>query len=130
MDRADGHGFQRVDFLADLHGAELGGKGGTGAANNDNGGNERTEFAGHGDGHGAGHKGHGAKALEFVGGLQREDQADEKGNERKDGESAHTHFHGLGNGALEANGLALKRADEGGPSGAAAYGRESSEIRQ
>src|ERR1700676_1627228 len=42
LHRIDGHGLEGVDFLADFHGAKFRGESGAGAADNDDGGDERS----------------------------------------------------------------------------------------
>jgi len=106
-------GVEGVDFLGNLHGADFGGEGGAGTADYDDGGDERAEFARHRDGDGGGNVADGAKAAELVSGLESEDQADKKGDEGEDGDSAHADVECLRDGALKANGFALKGSHEG-----------------
>src|SRR5258707_131309 len=72
-DGADGHGFESINFLGDFHSTDLGGKCGAGTADYNDGGDERAEFARHGDGNGGGDIADGAKAAELIGSLQSED---------------------------------------------------------
>ena len=52
MNRLERHGFKRVDFFIHLHGADLGGEGRPGAADDHDGGHQRAQFASDGDGDG------------------------------------------------------------------------------
>src|SRR5258707_7449324 len=72
-DGADGHVFESINFLGDFHSTDLGGKCGAGTADYNDGGDERAEFARHGDGNGGGDIADGAKAAELIGSLQSED---------------------------------------------------------
>lgn len=130
MDRADGHGFEGVDFLGDLHRAYFGGEGGTGTADYDDGGDERPEFARHGDGDSRRHVADGSKATELVSSLESEDQADKKSDEGEDGDSADADVERLRDGALKANGLALKGSYEGVVGGLATERGESADVGQ
>src|SRR5437868_3987035 len=127
---ADGHGFERVEFLSHLHRANFGGKRGAGATNDNDGGDQWAKFAGHGDSHRGGHVADGTKLAQLVGRLESENQANEKGDEGKNGKCAHTNFESLRDGALKTDGLALKRADEGVVRGATAKRGERADVSQ
>src|SRR5258705_14011472 len=106
MHRADGHGFEGVDFLGDLHGADLGGKGGAGTADHDDGGNQGPEFKRHRYRNGRGDVTESTQAAQLVSGLQSEDQTNEKGNEGEERDFVNTNDKRLREGELEANRLA------------------------
>jgi hypothetical protein len=55
------------------------------AAGENDGGDQRTHLAGHGDGDEVRHIDRGAELAQLGGGLQGQDKADEKGDERDDG---------------------------------------------
>src|SRR6267142_722369 len=104
MDRADGHGLERADF---------GGESGAGTADYYDCCDQRTEFAGHGNGNGGGYITDGAEAAKLVRGLESQNQANEKSDQGEDGEGANANIESLRDGALKADWLALKRSDEG-----------------
>ena len=128
MNRINGHGFKRVDFFANFHGAEFSGKCRTRAADDDDGGNQRAKFTGHRDGHGTGYKIHRAESFEFIGALESENQANEKGDERKNGKGANAGFHGLSDGLIKTDGLAGEWTDNRGIGGATGQCAERAEI--
>ena len=66
---------KRVDLLGHLHGAELGGEGGAGAAGHDDGGHQRAHLARHGDADQVGDVDLGAELLELHGADEGEDDA-------------------------------------------------------
>ena len=74
------HGFHGVDFLVDLHGADFGGEGGAGTSDDHDGGHQRAEFAGHGNGDGVSDHMQGAEFTQLVSSVDRQNGADEKGN--------------------------------------------------
>ena len=100
-DRIERHGFQRVQLFGHPHGADLGGKSRAGSSDDHDGRDQRAEFAGDGNGYQAGHQLHGSQALQLVRALQRDDHADEEGDQRNDGQGAHADGHGLVHRALE-----------------------------
>src|SRR3989441_5034565 len=128
LDGIERHGFQGVDFLGDLHGADFGRKCRAGAANDDNRGDERAKFARHGDGHGARDVVQGAEFAQLVGALEREDHADEKRNQRENGKGLDPDGHGLMHGALETHRLAAERRNESIVGGAQAEPGQPSQI--
>src|SRR5712672_710341 len=113
MDRADGHGFEGIDFFGDLHGADFGGESGAGTADYYDGCNQRAKFAGHGNGNGSGYIADGAEAAKFVSGLESQNQANKKSDKREDGEGANANIESLRDRPLKADWLTLKRGDEG-----------------
>src|SRR5437879_920852 len=129
-DRIDGHGFQGVNFLGNLHSSEFGGKRRAGAPNDDDRGDERPQLARHGEGDGAGDETDSAKPLQFVRRLQRQNQPDKKRDQRKDGERANAGFHSLGDSALKSQWLALEWADEGEIRSATRQHRQRADVGQ
>jgi hypothetical protein len=130
MHRADGHGLESVDFLGDLHSADFRGEGRTGTTDDDDGGDKGTEFAGHGNGHSCGYVTDGPEATQFVSGLESEDQANKKCDERQDRDSAYADIEGLRNCSLKTDGFALERGDKGVISRSATEGSKSTNIGQ
>ncbi len=112
MNRIDGHGLERVDFFRHLHRSDFGGEGRTGPSNHHDGGNQRSEFARHGNRHSAGDKIQCAEFPQFISALQRQDQADEKRDQGKNGQRTNAGLHGLRDGALQTKRLALERSTE------------------
>ena len=109
---------------------EFGGKCGTGPANHNHSRNQWPEFTRHRECYRAGHIAHRTEAPEFVGSLQSQNQANEKSDQRENGQRAHARFHRLPDGALKAQGFALEWSNEGEIRGAPGKGRQRPQIRQ
>ncbi len=88
----DAERLEGVDLLVDLHGAELGGEGGAGAAGDDDAGHQCADLAHHADGHQVGDEDLRADQLQLVGAEVGEDQADEEADHRDDGQCARADF--------------------------------------
>ena len=74
----DAQRAHRVDFLGDGHGADLRRIRRAGAAGSDDGGDQRREFAQHGEAHEIGDVNIGAIAAQLIGALVRNDDAEQK----------------------------------------------------
>ena len=83
--RVDAHGGERGDFLVDLHGAELGGEGGAGAASEDDGDQQRAKLTEQSDGDEVGDVKIRAELTHGDGGLEGEDHADEEAEHEHQG---------------------------------------------
>ncbi len=128
MNRADGHGFEGVDFLGDFHSADFGGEGGAGTADYYDCGDQRTEFAGHGNGNSGGYIADGAETAKLVCSLESQNQADKESDKGEDRESANADIEGLRDGTLKADWLTVKRSDEGVVSSLATKGGERTDV--
>ena len=71
------HGLERIDFLGNLHRAEFGGKRRAGSPRNDDGRDERSQLARHGNTHQCGDVIRSSELLELVSALQGQYDADE-----------------------------------------------------
>jgi len=105
MDRADGHGFEGIDFFGDLHGSDFGGESGAGTADYYDCCDQRAEFTGHGNGNGSGYIADGAEAAKFVSGLESQNQPNKKSDKGKNRKSANANIEGLRDGPLKRTGL-------------------------
>ena len=83
--RLDADGMQRVDFLVELHGADLGREGAARAAGNDDGGEQHAELAQHADRHDVDHEDFRAVFARLLGGDVGDDQRDEERDQGNDG---------------------------------------------
>ena len=84
FDRIEAHGSQRVDFLAHLHGAELGGEGAAGAARHHDGDDQDADFAQHQDADHVDDIDVGAEFAEVEDALLRDDAADQERDQQDD----------------------------------------------
>ena len=84
LDRIEAHGAQRVDLLAHLHGAKLGGIGAARAAGHHDGDDQHAELAQHQDADHVHHIDIGAEFAEMEDALLGDDAADQKRNEQDD----------------------------------------------
>ena len=92
------------------------------------GGHQRPQLARHRQRRGAGDKPHGAESSQLVGGLKRENRADEKRNQGKNGSGPDANGHGLMNRALHAQPLALEGRNRDSVKRAAGQDRQVAEI--
>ena len=83
--RIDADGVQRVDFLVEFHRADFGGEGAARAAGNNDGGEQHAELAQHADGDDVDHEDFRAVVARLLGGDVGDDQRDQEGDQRDDG---------------------------------------------
>ena len=88
LDRIEAHDPQRVDLLAHLHGADLGGEGGARAAGDHDRGQEHAEFAQDEDADEVDDEGRGAELLELEDALLGDDAADQERDQHDDRHAA------------------------------------------
>ncbi len=84
LDRIEAHGAQRVDLLAHLHGAELGGVGAAGAAGDHDRHQQHADLAQHQDADHVDDIGFGAELAEVEDALLGDDAADQEGDQHHD----------------------------------------------
>ena len=78
-------GLEGIDFLIDLHGAQLGGKSPAGAARHDDTGHDGGHQAHHGNPHQIGHVDLGSEQEELNGPHEGQDKAHQETDQRNDG---------------------------------------------
>ena len=84
LHRVDAHGGERVDLLGHLHGAELRGERGAGAAGHDDAGHQRAHLVHDGDADQVGDVDLGAELLELDRADEGHDDADQEADQRDD----------------------------------------------
>ena len=90
--RRDAHRGERVELVADLHRAELGGDGGAGPAGENDGGHHRAELADHGDADHVGDEHARAEALQEHDALERERGAEQEAEQANDADGVDAHL--------------------------------------
>jgi hypothetical protein len=83
---------RKLDLLIDLHGAQSRGKGGAGAAGDDDAGHQRANLAHHADGDEVGDEDLGADHAQLVGTEIGENQPDQETDHRHDGQCLRAGF--------------------------------------
>ena len=99
FDRVEPHRAHGVDFLVDLHGADLGGEGAAGAARHDDGGEQNAQLAEHADADRFHGEGLGAELPELLDALVGDHHADQEAqhahdHQRPDPDLVHLAHHG------------------------------------